>query len=382
MRVFISGATGFIGYHTVRRLREEGHSVRALVRNPKKAEAVLGPLGIARQDRVVGDMIDASAVGQAMEDCDAVIHAAAGVSVTSGQTDFRANLEGTKIVVGRACDLDLETLFVSSMTAIFTPGRPTNDASELAASMSHYGRSKVECDAWVRARQAEGAPVGIVYPSGVVGPDDPGMSESVRAYRSFLRGTLASEGGNQMVDARDLALLFTRLLEHRTRGRIAAGGHFHDWDEFTALLSQVTGAEISRIAAPGWLLRFVARSMDVVGRLTGRNMPLTGEGIEIATRFRPMEDSKEVAALGVAWRDPAETLRDLFQWFLDTGRLPEKAVPSLEKRANLFSSPERSSYRAGRQRPDSNRTQRPPEQEMCDARSIRDAAEISSGSTR
>ena len=331
MRVLVTGATGFIGYHTARRLIEEGHGVRALVRDLDKAKRVLGPLGIDPKDYVEGDMTNVAAVQSAMDGCDAVVHAAAGVSVMSGQTDFSANLEGTKNVIGEACGRDLISVFISSMTAIFEPGRPTNDRSELVESRTHYGRSKAECDAWVRARQKEGARASILYPGGVVGPDDPGMSESVRAYRSYLRGTLASEGGNQMVDVRDLAALIVKLLDSGTYGRIAAGGHFHDWDEFTVILSQVTGASISRIQAPGWLLRVAARSMDVIGRLSGRPMPFTGEAIEIATRFRAMEDSEQISALGVEWRDPAETLRDLFQWFLDEGRLPPKALPALTK---------------------------------------------------
>jgi dihydroflavonol-4-reductase len=329
MKVMLTGATGFIGYHAVRRLLADGHTVRALVRSFEKADRVLAPLGLEASDFVVGDMTDLEAVERALEGCDAVVHAAAVVSVTTGQTDFQANLRGTEAVIGGACERGLDSIFVSSMTAIFDPNRPMNDDSPIARSKTRYGRSKAECDRWVRARQEEGARVGIVYPSGCVGPDDPGMSESVKAYRSFLRGTLKSEGGNQMVDARDLAKLFVRMLEEKTHGRVVAGGHFYDWDEFTRLLEEVTGAKIARIAAPGWLLRAAARTMDGVGRITGRPMPMTGEGIEIATRVRPMQNSPRVAELGVTWRDPAETLRDLFQWFLDTGRLPPKAVPAL-----------------------------------------------------
>lgn len=332
MKVLVTGATGFIGYHLAARLVAEGHGVRALVRSPEKAERVLGPLGVAVADRIAGDMTDASAVARALDGCDAAVHAAAAVSVTKAGTDFEANLEGTRVVVGGACERGLETLFVSSMTAIFDPRRPMHDDSPLVRSRTRYGRSKADCDRFVRELQARGAPVGIVYPSGVVGPDDPGLSESVRAYRSFLRGTLRSEGGNQMVDARDLALLMTRLLEKGSRGRVLAGGHFHDWDAFTALLEEVTGATIPRIAAPGWALRLAARSMDLVGAWTGRRMPMTGEGVEIATRFRPMQDSRRVAELGVVWRDARSTLRDLFQWFLDSGRLPSAAVPALTRR--------------------------------------------------
>ncbi|HEB88347.1 MAG TPA: NAD-dependent epimerase/dehydratase family protein [Deltaproteobacteria bacterium] len=332
MKVLVTGATGFIGHHVARRLVAGGHGVRALVRDGGKAERVLGPLGLRTDDFIVGEMTDAVAVARAFDGCDAVLHAAAMVSVTSGTRDFRGNRLGTETVVGGAVERGLETIFVSSMLAIFDPRRPMNDASPIGRSRTHYGRSKAECDRWVRARQAEGAPVGIVYPSGCVGPDDPGMSESVKAYRSFLRGTLRSEGGNQMVDVRDLAELIVRLLEDRTRGRVVAGGHFLDWDEFTRMLEEATGARIPRISAPGWLLRAVARSMDGIGRLSGRRMPMTGEGVEIATRVRPMEDSKCVRELGIVWRDPVETLRDLFQWFLDSGKLPPRAVPALRAR--------------------------------------------------
>lgn len=329
MRVMISGATGFIGFHTARELRASGYEVCALVRSAEKAKRILEPIGISAENLVFGDMTDREAIARALEGCDAVVHTAAGVSVTTGQTDFSANLRGTQAVIGQACERGLPSIFVSSMTAIFEPGRPTNDASELVRAKTHYGRSKAECDAWVRTLQDEGAPVALVYPGGVVGPDDPGMSESVKAYRSFLRGTLQTEGGNQMVDVRDLAMLFRRMLEEGTDGRVCAGGHFHDWDAFTALLEEVTGAEISRIRAPGWLLRGAARLLDGVGRVSGRPMPLTGEGVEIATRFRAMQDSKVVSELGVVWRPATDTLRDLFQWFLDEGKLPPRAVPAL-----------------------------------------------------
>jgi dihydroflavonol-4-reductase len=329
MHVLVTGATGFIGYHVAARLIEEGHRVRALVRDPAKGERVLARLGLGGEALPVGDMTDTVAVSKAMDGCDAVIHAAASVSVTSGQTDFSENLRGTETVIGLACERELDAVFVSSMTAIFDPMRATTEDSPLVRSRTNYGRSKAECDGWVRARAEEGAPVVIVYPPGVVGPDDPGMSESVKAYRRFLRGTLKTEGGNPMLDARDLAVLLCRLLERKTRGRIVAGGHFMDWDEFTEILEEVTGAEIPRVAAPGWVLRSAARMLDVVGRVTNRTMPMTGEGIEIATRFRPIEDSPRIAELGVKWRPASDTLADLYRWFLATGKLPAKAVPKL-----------------------------------------------------
>ncbi|MBW2359665.1 MAG: NAD-dependent epimerase/dehydratase family protein [Deltaproteobacteria bacterium] len=329
MRVLVTGATGFIGFHAAARLRADGHDVRALVRSREKGEGLLAPLGVASHDLVVGDMTDRPAIEQALEGCDAVIHAAAGVSVTTRKPDFSANLRGTQAVVGAACERGCETLYVSSLAALFDPKRRIGDDSPLVQSRTEYGRSKAASDAWVRTLQDAGARLGIVYPPGVVGPDDPGFSESVKAYRSFLRSTLKSSGGIQLVDVRDLALLLERMLERRARGRVVAAGHFFDWDGFTALLERVTGTRISRVAAPGWLLRVAARGFDVVGKLTGRPMPMSGEGVEIATRWPDIADSPRVAELGVSWRPADETLADLFRWFVAVGRLPASAVPAL-----------------------------------------------------
>ena len=73
MKVLVTGATGFIGYHTARRLRAEGHAVRAFVRSFEKAERVLAPLGLKRPDFVLGDMTDRESVERAFDGCDAVV---------------------------------------------------------------------------------------------------------------------------------------------------------------------------------------------------------------------------------------------------------------------------------------------------------------------
>jgi len=331
VNVLVTGATGFIGWHAAARLAEAGHRVRVLARSAERAGRVLGPLGIADEDIVVGDMTDEAAVARALEDCEAVVHAAAAVSVTRpGAGDaFGDNVAGTRNVIGGACELGCHTVvFVSSLTAIFDPRRETTADSPLVESATRYGRSKASSDAFVRELQARGEPVAIVYPSGVIGPDDPGFSESVRAYRGFLKGTLRT-GGTSFVDVRDLAGLLERIVSEKRHGRLVANGHYLGWDELTRRIETVTGARVPRIGVPAPLMRGLGRTLDVVSRLTGRSFPFSGEGIEIATRWRPIADSSEIAEAGVRWRPAEETLTDLFRWFLASGRLPADAVPRL-----------------------------------------------------
>lgn len=331
MNVLVTGATGFIGWHAAARLKQAGHRVRVLVRDAEKAARVLGPIGIGAGDMFVGDMTEASHVTAALAGCEAAVHAAASVSVTlPGAGDaFEANVVGTRNVIGGACERGLHTVvFVSSLTAIFDHRRETTADSPLVESATRYGRSKARSDAFVRELQERGEPVAIVYPSGVIGPDDPGLSESVRAYRGFLKGTLRS-GGTSFVDARDLAALLERIVAAKHHGRLVANGQYFDWDALTEKIEAVTGAVVPRLGLPAPLMRGLGRALDVVSRVSGKTFPFSGEGIEIATRWRPIADSPEIARLGVRWRPAEQTLEDLFRWFVAAGRLPAKAVPRL-----------------------------------------------------
>jgi len=289
---------------------------------------VLGPLGMKPDDFVRGDMTDTAAVRAAIQGCDAVLHSAASVSVTPGAKDLDSNLVGTRAVVGEAVDRGLRCVYVSSLQALMTPGRAVTESTVPSGAGTPYSRSKAEADLWVREKLASGGKISIVYPPGVVGPDDPGFSESVKAYRGFLRGTLRV-GAMQMVDARDLARLLVRLLESKHTGPLLAAGHYFTFESFTEMLEGVTGARIPRIRAPAWLLRTAGRVFDVVARVTGRRMPLTAESMAIVTLWQRVEDSGAVAELGIEWRPPEDTLRDLFRWYVEIGRLPADTVPSI-----------------------------------------------------
>jgi nucleoside-diphosphate-sugar epimerase len=335
MKILVTGATGFIGFHTVRALAERGHDARVLVRDLKKATRVLAPLRVPVANVIVGDMTDARAVGRAVEDCDGVVHCAATVSVTQSVDDeaFEANTEGARCVISRAVAAGVQRgVFLSSLTAIFDPRAGALDpALPLVASATRYGQSKVASDRVVRELQDAGAGVHIVYPSGVVGPDDPGKSESMRAHTGFVRQTIRA-GGTQLVDVRDLAALNVALLERGGAERVVAAGHYFTWDELADLYEEVSGGEISRIGLPGWALRTVGSVADRLAAWTGRSFgPFTREALEVATRWWHVPDSPIISQLGVKWRDPRDTVEAVLRWGLENGRVRPEAAPRLSQ---------------------------------------------------
>jgi uncharacterized protein YbjT (DUF2867 family) len=85
MQVFLTGATGFVGSHVLKRLVEEGHRVRALVREGKKA------VGQDHQsvDFVEGDVVSGAGLDSAIGGCEAVMHLV-GIIVEKGKNTFEA----------------------------------------------------------------------------------------------------------------------------------------------------------------------------------------------------------------------------------------------------------------------------------------------------
>src|SRR4051794_39180617 len=81
MRVAVTGATGFVGAHTLGALVQDGHDVRVLVRDPERLVRAMAALELDPPDQVLGAMSDQGAVRDLLTGTDAVVHAAAVVSL-------------------------------------------------------------------------------------------------------------------------------------------------------------------------------------------------------------------------------------------------------------------------------------------------------------
>ena len=86
MRVFLTGATGYIGSAVLDALQRSGHRVTALVRDPEKAER----LRARTANAVVGELATARSYLDALNDTEAVIHAAFEDSVRGVEKDRQA----------------------------------------------------------------------------------------------------------------------------------------------------------------------------------------------------------------------------------------------------------------------------------------------------
>ena len=164
MLVFLTGSTGFVGSHVLKRLVDEGHAVRALVRDPAKAN---WPSGNQVQF-VQGDVVQGTGLDEGMKNCDAVIHLV-GIIVETGKNTFEAvHHLGTRNVVDSARRNKIGRFIQMSALGARADG------------VSEYQTSKWKGEEAVRK---SGIPFCILRPSLIFGPGSGFVGQMVDIMR-------------------------------------------------------------------------------------------------------------------------------------------------------------------------------------------------------
>lgn len=165
MKVFLTGSTGFVGSHTLRRLLAEGHSVRALVRDSGKRSPL--PLNAACE-YFTGDVVSGEGLEPAIQGCDAVIHLV-GIIAEKGSNTFEAvHHLGTRNVVEAAQRGGIHRFIHLSALGVRPDG------------VAEYQTSKWKGEEEVRR---SGIPFCILRPSLIFGPGDGFVTQMMEIMR-------------------------------------------------------------------------------------------------------------------------------------------------------------------------------------------------------
>jgi dihydroflavonol-4-reductase len=337
MRVMVTGATGFVGAHSTTALLAAGHEVRLLVRDPARVDTALRPVGVEeRPDFVVGDMLDAGAVREAVAGCSAVLHCAAVVALDRRRAAavLDANPRGVRTVVEAALEAGADpVVHVSSTSALFRPGLARLHADLPPAQVANaYGRSKAAAETWVRERQAEGAPITITYPAGVVGPPaGPAFGEWAEGIVTHLRLGLSPvrSAAVSIIDVRDLGLVHAAVMSPGCGPRrYLCGGHFLTMVQLGEHYRELTGRRFPVVPVPGAALRATGHVVDAALRVVPVDSVLTAEAMAVLTQWVPTDD-RALDELGVQLRPVQETLADAIRGLHAAGRLTDRQVGRL-----------------------------------------------------
>ena len=165
MKVFLTGATGFVGSHLLQRLVHEHHTVRALVRDLQQASSIRD----SKVEFIQGEVTQGAGLDAGMRDCDAVIHLV-GIIIESRGASFEAiHHIGTRNVVEAAKRNRISRFIQVSALGVRADG------------VSEYQTSKWKGEEEVRQ---SGIPYCILRPSVIFGPGDGFVSQMLEVMRN------------------------------------------------------------------------------------------------------------------------------------------------------------------------------------------------------
>jgi dihydroflavonol-4-reductase len=237
VRVYVTGASGFVGGHVVRALADRGAEVRT--------------------DFV--ELFDSAGLERALRGCDAVVHVAALYSYSAEPVLLEAvNVQGTRRLLDAAARAGVRRLVHTSTAGTCGPvrGRPATEADapplwELAVP---YKRTKLEAERLVLAAARDGLDAVVVNPTTPVGAGDrrptPTGAMISGVARGRIRGYVASTGLN-VVDVRDVGIGHALALEHGRRGeRYLLGGVDLTLRELFAAVAALAHRPAPRLRVP------------------------------------------------------------------------------------------------------------------------------------
>lgn len=320
--VLVTGGSGYIAGFLIRRLLEDGWTVRATVRSAARAPEIQAMFA-GRVQAFVADLGADAGWREAAQGCTHVAHVASpfpsGVPRHEDELIVPAR-DGALRVLRAARDAGVRRFVLTSSTAAIGNGHPRDRTRFTEADWTDptspdtqaYARSKTIAERAARDwAAAEGGDLEFVSvnPSAVIGPvvnDD--LSTSIQAIKKPLEGSLPGypNVGFPLVDVRDVADLHHRaLVEPGLAGeRFIASGPFMTLAEIGAVLRRELGPEARRVPTrrlPDWLVRVLGRFDPVVRQVVGelgrrREMDASHARERLGWTPRPAQESIVVTA--------------------------------------------------------------------------------------
>ena len=333
MKIFLTGATGFVGHHVANALSAQGADLRLLTRKTSSLKNLEG----IRGETVVGDLLEPESMRRAIAGCDAVVHVAADYRlwIPDPKAMYRANVDGTRELLRLAREAGVKRFVYTSSVATMhfrTDGIVINEDTPvtLADMVGHYKRSKflAEEEA-VKAAQA-GQQVIILNPTTPIGPNDAKPTPTGRIFVDFLNGKFPAyiDTGMNLVDVAEVARAHALALTAGRPGRTyILGGENLTLKQILDKMSAITGIASPTVKIPIAVAATYAFFEEwITGRIRGKEPRAALEEVRMGRKKMFASSARAQQELGFRIVPVYEAMREAIDWFRANGYAPQKSA--------------------------------------------------------
>lgn len=321
MKIFVTGADGFIGSHLVELLVKEGHEVVAfLMKNDDRQN-----LKDLQVKRIVGDVRDFKQVKAAMKGCDWVFHLAASMNNPAYTYDdfFSVNVTGTKNVMEAALQEGIKkVVHASSNVTIKESTKIVNEEDQHSGNFDGpYAQTKFLGEKVAFEYGAKGLPVVIVLPTVVFGPRMHAMKGFFKMHlQPRIRLASYTRSRLNVIYVKDVAKGMLLAMEKGKQGnRYILGGQELSLGQFLHVLDRAAGINRPILYLPEWVINIGCTIITPLALLARIPFPLLKPQVDAMKRGSSVDCSKAVSELGLRIRPLEDSLHETVEWYRKTG---------------------------------------------------------------
>jgi len=330
MKVFLTGATGFVGHHVALALAAQGADLRLLVRknsNLKNLEGIRG-------ETHVGDLLEPESLRAGLEGCDALMHVAADYRlwIRDPQTMYRANVDGTRELLRMACEAGVPRVVYTSSVATMrfrSDGLVINENTPVSLKdmVGHYKRSKFLAELEAIKAAEGGQQVMILNPTTPIGPNDAKPTPTGRIFVDFLNGKFPAymDTGLNLVDVSEIARTHVAALEVGKPGkRYILGGENLTLKQILDKMSAITGIPSPTVKIPFAVAATYAFFEEwITGRIRGKEPRATLEEVRMGRKKMFASSARAQQELDFRIVPVYPAMRAAIEWFRANGYAPQ-----------------------------------------------------------
>jgi dihydroflavonol-4-reductase len=329
MKVFLTGATGFVGHHVARALAADGAKLRLLVRKTSK----LGNLEGIDGETYIGDLSEPETLRTGIEGCDAVVHVAADYRlwIPDPAAMYKANVEGTRELLRMAREAKVKRFVYTSSVATMhfrRDGLVVNEDTpvSLADMVGHYKRSKFLAEQEAIKAAEGGQRVVILKPTSPIGPNDSKPTPTGQILLDFLNGKFPAymDTGLNLVDVAEVARAHAVALTKGKFGRrYILGGENLTLKQILDKMSALTGIPSPTVEIPFLVAATYAFFEEwITGRIRKREPRATLEEVRMGRKKMYASSARAQQELGFRILPVNPPMKAAIEWFRAHGYAP------------------------------------------------------------